>query len=145
MNHDPVTGEILSTNVHPHPTAADGRALTPPAASIADFLRFLEDGQFNLDAGGDLRELVQAMRMVASNSNGKAKGKITLTIDLVMEGNAVFIRADSKTKAPAMPRAKTLAFPMQDGRLSPHPENQGVFFGDVKVVNTPTGPHKTVG
>ena len=40
--HDPDTGEILSSR------AADGSRLPPPSATLADTIRLLNDGQFDL-------------------------------------------------------------------------------------------------
>ncbi|MEO7681287.1 MAG: hypothetical protein ABIS14_11460, partial [Sphingomonas sp.] len=73
--YDRSTGEILSTR------AADGSRLPPPSATLADTIRLLNDGQFDLDASAELRELVTKIAEHAENAKGAAKGSISIKLD----------------------------------------------------------------
>lgn len=121
--HDPVTGEILSTR------AADGTRLPPPSATLADTIRLLNDGQFDLDASAELRELVTKISDHAENAKGVAKGSITIKLDIKMMNGAHVVTPTMKVTAPVPDQPGTLLFSDDDGRLSRNRPDQGVFFG----------------
>ncbi len=121
--HDPVTGEILSSR------AADGTRLPPPSATLADTIRLLNDGQFDLDASAELRELVRKIQDHADNAKGVAKGAISIKLDIKMMNGAHVVTPTMKVTAPTPDQPGTLLFSDDDGRLSRNRPDQGVFFG----------------
>lgn len=128
---DPETGEILSTR------AADGIRLPPPSATLADTIRLLNDGQFDLDASAELRELVRKLTDHADNAKGVAKGSITIKLDIKMMNGAHVVTPTLKIAAPTPDQPGTLLFSDDDGRLSRHRPDQGVFFGTRLVADAP--------
>ena len=121
--HDPDTGEILSTR------AADGGRLPPPSATYADTIRLLNDGQFDLDASAELRELIVKISDHAENAKGVAKGSITIKLDIKVMNGAHVVTPTLKVSAPTPDQPGTLLFSDSDGRLSRNRPDQGVFFG----------------
>lgn len=122
--HDPVTGEIIEGR------AADGSRLPPPAATIADTLRLLADGQFDADASAELRELIRKMEEHAFNQRGGVvKGQLTITLDIALANGAHVVTPSFKVKAPVPKQPGTLLFAFEDGRLSRNPPGQGALFG----------------
>ena len=126
---DPTTGEILSTR------AADGGRLPPPAATMADTIRLLNDGQFDLDASAELRDLVTKIADHAENAKGVAKGSITIKLDIKMMNGAHVVTPSLKINAPVPDQPGTLLFSDDDGRLSRNRPDQGVFFGTRMVAD----------
>jgi hypothetical protein len=128
-DHDPVTGEILSSR------AADGSRLPPPSATLADTIRLLNDGQFDLDASAELRELVCKIQDHADNAKGVAKGSISIKLDIKMMNGAHVVTPTMKVTAPTPDQPGTLLFSDDDGRLSRNRPDQGVFFGTRMVAD----------
>ncbi len=120
---DKDTGEVLSTR------AADGSRRTPPSATLADTIRLLNDGQFDLDASAELRELVSKIAAHADNGKGVAKGSLTIKLDIKMMNGAHVVTPAIKVTAPTPDQPGTLLFADNDGRLSRDRPDQGVFFG----------------
>jgi len=127
--HDPDTGETLSTR------AADGSRLSPPSATMADTIRLLNDGQFDLDASAELRELVRKIADHAENAKGVAKGSIAIKLDIKMMNGAHVVTPTLKVVAPTPDQPGTLLFSDDDGRLSRNRPDQGVFFGTRMVAD----------
>lgn len=121
--HDPDTGEILATR------AADGSRLPPPSATLADTIRLLNDGQFDLDASAELRELVRKIADHADSAKGVAKGSLTIKLDIKMMNGAHVVTPTLKLTAPTPDQPGTLLFSDDDGRLCRNRPDQGVFFG----------------
>ena len=120
---DAETGEVLP------PRAADGNRVQPPAATLADTIRLLNDGQFDLDASAELRELVSKIAEHAEHGKGVAKGSITIKLDIKMMNGAHVVTPVMKVTAPTPDQPGTLLFSDDDGRLSRDRPDQGVFFG----------------
>lgn len=125
---DKETGEVLNTR------AADGTRLPPPSATMADTIRLLNDGQFDLDASAELRELVVKLADHADNAKGVAKGSISIKLDIKMMNGAHVVTPTLKVTAPTADQPGTLLFADDDGRLSRNRPDQGQFFG-MRVVS----------
>lgn len=136
--YDRSTGEILSTR------AADGSRLPPPSATLADTIRLLNDGQFDLDASAELRELVTKIAEHAELAKGAAKGSITIKLDIKMMNGAHVVTPTLKIVAPVPDQPGTLLFSDDDGRLSRNRPDQGVFFGARVVSDNPDRATRTV-
>jgi hypothetical protein len=135
---DRSTGEILSSR------AADGRPLPPAAATLADTIRLLNDGQFDLDASAELRELVRKIADHAENAKGVAKGSISIKLDIKMMNGAHVVTPTLKISAPTPDQPGTLLFSDNDGRLSRNRPDQGVFFGARVVADNSDRRPRTV-
>ncbi|MBB4154150.1 hypothetical protein GGQ80_002060 [Sphingomonas jinjuensis] len=132
------TGEILSTR------AADGSRLPPPSATFADTIRLLNDGQFDLDASAELRELVTKIADHADNAKGVAKGSIAIKLDIKMMNGAHVVTPSLKIVAPTPDQPGTLLFSDDEGRLSRNRPDQGVFFGTRVVADNSARDTRTV-
>lgn len=137
-DYDPSTGEVLSSR------AADGSRLPPPSATLADTIRLLNDGQFDLDASAEMRELVCKIADHAENAKGVAKGSITIKLDIKMMNGAHVVTPTMKVVAPTPDQPGTLLFSDDDGRLSRNRPDQGVFFGTRVVADNSARDTRTV-
>jgi len=135
---DQDTGEVLATR------AADGSRRAPPSATLADTIRLLNDGQFDLDASAELRELVTKIAEHAENAKGAAKGSITIKLNIVMMNGAHVVTPVLKVTAPTPDQPGTLLFSDDDGRLSRDRPDQGVFFGTRMVADNTDRAPRTV-
>jgi hypothetical protein len=66
----------------------------------------------------------------AASDRAKAKGSVTLVLNISVEGSAVEIEADIKSKLPKSKRGRSFYFMTTDGALSTeHPQQQDMFGG----------------
>lgn len=121
---------------NPPGRAADGGRLPPAANSFGEFVRFLEDGQLDAELTNALKDLNTEMSHVAIESGGKAKGKLTLTLDFSLEGKVFTIASKHKVDVPEPKRPKSVMWSTLDGRFTPSNPQQGVLFG-VREVGAP--------
>lgn len=131
---DTDSGEIIDQPQR----AADGALLAPPANGVADFIRMLENGQFDADVQADLRDLAANMQdqMHAGAGKVKAKLQITVEIDLESTGNGpiFYLRAHHKITQPPQKRQRSVAWTTEDNRFTPNMPRQGALFGAVRDV-----------
>lgn len=121
--------------------AADGGRLHPTANSLADFVRFIEDGQFDADVTYDLRELAADMENLFMAQGGKLKATLTIKIDLTREVEGFYVLAASHTvKKPTENRKRSVAWLTDDNLFTPNKPGQGALFGTVRDVT----PRRTI-
>jgi hypothetical protein len=123
---------------NPPGRAADGGMMPPAANSFVDFVRFLEDGQFDRELTEVLRQMASDMSNNAIDSGGKAKGKLTLTFNFALEGRVFSIASKHKVDLPEPARPKSVMWSTEDGRFTPSNPNQGQLFG-VREIGGHTG------
>lgn len=128
---DMETGELTPA------IAADGGRIPPPAATIADTIRLLADGQFDADVSAETRSLIQKMEAHGFLNKGVAKGQIVITLDIAMSNGAHVITPSYKIKRPVQKQIGTLLFALDDGRLSRNPQGQGSLYGVREVTGAP--------
>lgn len=126
--HDPVTGEVMDDTIHVPTTLRrieDNEESVPRSGrNVASIIALLENGDFNAEMGEDMRELVQVMETHANTNKGTAKGKITITLD-VMLANGIFVITGGHTvKKPVAKRLGTPLFAREDGALGLNPAGQ---------------------
>ncbi|MCH4893986.1 hypothetical protein GO308_12760 [Sphingomonas sp. SFZ2018-12] len=126
----------MNDTTAPPARAADGLRLPPAANSFGEFIRFLEDGQLDATLVEALRDLRNEMANVAIESGGKAKGKMTLTLDFALEGRVFTIGASHKVAIPEAKRPKSVMWSTEDGRFTPSNPQQDQLFG-VREVGSP--------
>lgn len=114
---------------------------------FSHFLEMLDDGQFHWDLSAELRDLCAELSQTAADT-GKAKGRITLTIDLSMEGYNLVATPKLASKKPDKPQAKTYLWLTEGNNPTPNnPRQQRFQFGPREVdLNTarvvPEAPRK---
>jgi hypothetical protein len=117
------------------------------ANNAGDFINMIEDGQFSAELNRDLAELAATMHDHASATNKKAKGKVTIVIDLETEvissGTMFKAVASHKVKAPEMKRRATVLFTDEFNRFTRTPPRQGQIFG-VREVNVEATNVRTI-
>jgi len=91
----------------------------------------LEEGQLAADFGRELTTLVSALQShVGGRPKASAKGKLTLTIDVAVDGNGmVEIDVDLATKKPRQPRRTSHYWGGPEGELlTEHPQQTRFDF-----------------
>lgn len=119
-------GERVVENI----LAADGNRLHPTANTLADFVRMVEDGQFDADVTHDMREMAAEIENRMAMEGGKLKATLTLKFELTREPDGFYRIAASHTiKLPTLARKRSLAWLTQDNLFTPQMPNQGSLFG----------------
>lgn len=118
------------------PRAADGNRMPPAANSFGDFVRFLEDGQLDAELSEVLRKMSSDMAHTAIENGGKAKGKLTISLDFALDGRVFTIKAKHKVDVPEAKRPQSVMWSTEDGRFTPSNPQQGQLFG-VREVRGP--------
>lgn len=119
--------------------AADGGHVPGACNTMAEFIRGLEDGQFDADAYEALRELAAAMQEHAWRNGGKSKGKLTITVDFTQDGGVTQMKSAFKTSPPELPRAKSIMWLTEDNRFTRSRPGQNELFG-IRDVSADRGP-----
>lgn len=94
---------------------ADGE-VTP--SQIMCLLDSMEDGQFRVTLDESLEDLIRGLRKHQQNAGGKAKGRITITLDHVFDGKHVIVVGEASTKLPKPIRGMSLYYATKDNGLS---------------------------
>ncbi|MBN8831213.1 MAG: hypothetical protein J0G94_11495 [Sphingomonadales bacterium] len=109
--------------------AVDGGRVPGACNTLAEFIRSLEDGQFDADCYEKLKGLSAAMNDHAWNNGGKAKGKVTITLDFIQEGTVVEIKSAFKVVEPVDRRPKSVMWTTEDHRFTRTRPGQRELFG----------------
>lgn len=94
------------------------------ARDFGIFMRGLNDGRFNGECAAELQELVRALRKHAQDTNGKAKGKLTLSLSFHYEGGHVSVTPNVTQTRPPSVRGMTWMFMTKGDNLSLEQERQ---------------------
>lgn len=109
--------------------AADGGHIPGACNTMGEFVRSLEDGQFDADVYEAIKGLSAAMHEHAWNNGGKAKGKVTITLDFAQEGGVTEIKAQFKVSQPEAKRPKSIMWATEDHRMTRTRPGQAQLFG----------------
>lgn len=109
--------------------AADGGHVPGACNTMGEFVRSLEDGQFDADCYEAIKALSAAMHEHAWNNGGKAKGKVTITLDFAQEGGVTEIKANFKVSQPEAKRPKSSMWSTEDHRMTRTRPGQAQLFG----------------
>lgn len=90
-------------------------------------LGLLERGKVVADLTTELEGLLETLQEVAGD-HSKAKGSISLKLNLEVKDGTVLVSSEFATKAPKMPRPHTAFFLTADGKLSTDHPNQVSMF-----------------
>lgn len=117
--------------------AVDGGIVPGTCNTLGEFVRTLEDGQFDADCYAAIRDLSAKLNEHAWQSGGKAKGKIVITLDITQEGAVNEIRSTFKVTEPVEKRAKSILWTTEDHRFTRTRPGQHQLFG-IRDVSTPS-------
>ncbi|WCT73948.1 hypothetical protein PQ455_01565 [Sphingomonas naphthae] len=117
----------------PSSYAADGKANVPAANTFDMFIRMLEDGEFNREMTEEMRTFASDLANAAIISGGKAKGKLTISLDFALDGRVTEIASKYKFDVPTPKRPKSIMWQTEDGRFTPNNPHQGNLFGAREV------------
>lgn len=109
--------------------AADGGPVPGTCNTLGEFVRTLEDGQFDADCYDAIKNLSAALNEHAWSNGGKSKGKVTITLDFIQEGQATEIKAAFKVAEPADKRPKSILWTTEDHRFTRTRPGQHQLFG----------------
>jgi len=85
---------------------------------FTDFLETVSDGDLTHELTDRLRAIVREMSETHRNTGGKPKARLTLTIDLKLDGGIFEIVADVTVKPPKPNRARSIFYETPDAILS---------------------------
>lgn len=109
--------------------AADGGHVPGACNTLGEFVRTLEDGQFDADCYEAIKSLSAKLNEAAWTSGGRAKGKVTITLDIAQEGGVTEIKSAYKVTEPADRRAKSVLWTTEDHRFTRTRPGQQQLFG----------------
>lgn len=119
--------------------AADGTAVRPAIRSFSQFISFLEGNPDHV-VNDELKKVVRDCADEAASTKDKVKGKVTLTVTIEADGDAIRFDWDAKATYPKHKAPRTTGWPLQDGTVSPYPPRQNQLFG---VRDANSGPRAT--
>lgn len=136
--YDEGTGEIL-----PGPErAADGGVLSRPARTFGEFVRMINDGQFDSDVMHDLQNAAADLQDMAAAQGGKAKGKLTITVDIEVEGDQseciIYLRGAHKIAIPTQKRSRSVVWTDEHNNFTANKPRQGQLFSQPREVGGTT-------
>ena len=102
--------------------AVDGGRVPGACNTLAEFIRSLEDGQFDADCYEKLKGLSAAM-------NDHAKGKVPIPLDFIQGGTVVEIKSAFKAVEPVDRRPKSVMWTTEDHRFTRTRPGQRELFG----------------
>lgn len=119
-------------------TAADGSRRPPAATTLSDLIKMLKDGQFDADSVEPLREFATKLEAVGMDTDKRAKGTITLKIEVDFDPDREFsvLTPSLAFKLPVEKHGSTVAWFTTDGRMTPNKPNQGNLFGSIREITT---------
>lgn len=109
--------------------AADGGHVPGACNTLGEFIRSLEDGQFDADCYEQIKDLSAALAEHAWRNGGKSKGKATITLDFNQDGGVTEIKANFKVAKPEDRRPKSVMWRTEDNRFTRTQPNQQQLFG----------------
>lgn len=109
--------------------AADGGPVPGACNTLGEFVRTLEDGQFDADCYEAIKDLHAKLNEHAWHNGGKSKGKVTISLDFTQEGAVTEIKATFKIAEPADRRPKSIMWATEDHRFTRVRPGQHQLFG----------------
>lgn len=116
--------------------AADGGHVPGACNTLGEFVRSLEDGQFDADCYAAIRDLSAKLNEHAWSAGGRAKGKVTISLDFAQEGGITEIKATFKVAHPEAKRPKSIMWTTEDHRMTRTRPGQAQLFGIRDVTGT---------
>ena len=101
---------------------------TSAIKNFAQFVQLLEDGKLNEDLTAQLLTIAETLSDYGATF-GKAKGKLTLSIEFNLDHGVFDIRSKFDTKLPQEARSKSIFWITGDNEFTPENPRQGQLFG----------------
>ena len=93
--------------------------------SFAVFLQQFDGGTLHAEISEEMRDLTAYLYTQSANSGGKAKGKLSLSFDIVVEsGGVVSIKPEIAVKKPKVERSRQIYWTTPGNNLTPHTPRQ---------------------
>ncbi|MVA17457.1 hypothetical protein GOZ94_00665 [Agrobacterium vitis] len=91
----------------------------------------LEQGQLHKDLAEKIQETITKLQdLTGDNAKAKAKGSVTIKLDICVQDGRIEFDADVTTKTPKPPRRSTVYFLTEDAEISTvHPRQHDMFSG----------------
>lgn len=113
------------------------------AQQWAEVFKLIGRGDFQSECGETFKGMNEALSSIAAQ-NGKAKGQITIVLNVKHEANGVVeIQPDLKVKMPATVRGKSIFWATESGRLAANDPRQQSL--PLREVAAPDAPPKDAG
>lgn len=109
--------------------AADGGHVPGACNTLGEFVRTVEDGQFDADCYEGIKDLNAKLHEHAWANGGRAKGKVTITFDITQDGGITEIKAGFKIAVPDGKRPKSVLWQTEDHRFTRTRPGQQQLFG----------------
>lgn len=101
-----------------------------PKITYADTIRDATRGEFNDVATKEMTALLDDMQNAERTIGGKQKGKLTVTLEFILEQGKLFTQAIVNTKRPPRVKPTAVMFIGRDGTLSQEDTRQGALDFD---------------
>ncbi|TWD58141.1 hypothetical protein FB480_101896 [Agrobacterium vitis] len=100
----------------------------------------LEQGQLHKDLAEHIKDtIVKLQDLTGDSAKAKAKGSVTLKLDLSVQDGRIEFDATVTTKTPKPPRRSTVFFLTDEAEISTeHPRQRDMFGGPNAVTNRET-------
>jgi DNA gyrase/topoisomerase IV subunit B len=113
--------------------------------SFNSFLGIIDEGRLHSDLSDELQELCQTMnRHCISYGGKKIKGKVSLTIDIVLEGGIFEVQGKHKITSPNAERGKTVMWSDKSNNFTPQNPRQMDIFQAKNITSIPKNSIKNV-
>ncbi len=100
-------------------------------AAFNTFMAGLDDGRLHADLSSELQDVNEKMTDLALDGAKKVKGKITITLDFLLEGGVWEIKGEFTTKLPKPPRGRTVMWSTPAHNFTHKNPRQTELFRDV--------------
>jgi len=135
---------MTDTQKHtPNHPAADGLPL-PTMNNFSHFLQSLEDGDVHRELTEILPKIAAALSNHMVEFGGKPKAKISLAVDIKLDGGVFEITASLDHKLPKPPRGKTVLWTDGQNRFTAANPRQMQMFGRPVVIDQPSQDTRAV-
>lgn len=106
--------------------------MTTENMNFSNLIDALEDGQFRSDLERATQEIIGAMRAEVKMRGGVPTAALAIALSFKLEGGAIEIKPEMKTRLPKETRQRTILWPTSDNKLTRrNPNQQELPFRDV--------------
>ena len=107
--------------------------------SFAVMLQSIDEGSLHTELSDSLQKMNGELHDLAVSAGGKAKGTLTLTLNVAVEANGIVsLDSDVKTKVPKPKRARAVFWLTKGNNLSPeNPRQQRLPLREVPPTEKP--------
>lgn len=86
--------------------------------NFSQFIQKQSDGSLNNELTEGMREMIAQLNNTVMEHGGKAKGKITLTVDVLLDQGVLEILTSTKIAMPKRPAQKSVYWTTEDHKLT---------------------------